>query len=272
MCFKRLTGQLPTSNPASSTPQLAKANQKQLWDYVKPPKNYPKSVSADVDLEPRETSPRLPNMVHPSPSVLPLLFPASSTRTRLELLIRYTTPSHPMIRTASELLDCCLQTHTLLLLLLFLESWACPTLDRPQRPPISTNHRQSRTQKRNPNPVRRLTMSGPTLAYPVNAAFYPISFLPPISIPKVDGPRQSHSDSASNSGTAISSPRGNECTLLPISTLEVGSMSMSRLFGRRIKGFNWGSTCIGNIPVNLSRNLRRRIQWLDYLLVLNLLG
>jgi hypothetical protein len=55
MCFKRLTGQLPTSNPASSTPQPANANQKQLWDYVNPPKNYLKSVSADVDLELRGT-------------------------------------------------------------------------------------------------------------------------------------------------------------------------------------------------------------------------
>jgi hypothetical protein len=272
MCFKRPTGQLPTSNHVSSMPQPAKANQKQHWDYVNPPKNYLKSVSADVDLELLETSPHLPNMVHPSPSVLPLLFPASLTRTRLELRIHYTTPSRPMIRTASELLGCCLPIHTLLLLLLSLGYWVCPTLDRPQQQPISMNLHQREIQKRNPNPVHLLMMNEPTLVYPVNAAFYPISSLPPISIPKVDGPKLSHSDSASSSGTAISSPRGNECTLPPISTLEAGSTFMSRLYGRRIKGSNWGSTCIGNILVNLSRNLRRRIQWLDYLLVLNLLG
>jgi hypothetical protein len=272
MCFKRPTGQLPTSNHVSSMLQPAKVNQRQLWDYVNPPKSYPKSASADVDLELLETSPRPPNMDHPSPSVLPLPFPASLTRTRLELLIRYTTPSLPMIRTALGLLGCCLPIHTLLLLLLSLEYWACPTLDQPQQPPISTNHRQREIQKRNPNPVHRLMMNEPTLVYPVNVAFYPISPLPPISIPKVDGQKQSHSDSASNSGIAISSPRGNGCTLLPISMLGAGSMSMSRLFGRRIKGSNWGSTCIGNTLVNLSRNLRRRIQWLDYLLVLNLLG
>jgi hypothetical protein len=272
MCSKLLTGQLPISNHVSSMLQPAKANQKQLWDYVNPPKSYPKSASADVDLELRETLLLLPNMVHPSPSVLPLLFPAYLTRTRLELRIHYTTPSHPMIRTASELLDCCLPIHTLLLLLLYWEYWVCPTLDQPQQQPISTNLHQREIQKRNPNPVHRLMMNEPTLVYPVNAAFYPISFLPPISTPKVDGQKLSHSDSASSFGTAISSPRGNECTLLPISTLEVGSMFMSRLLGRRIKEFNWGSTCIGNILVNLSRNLRRRIQWLDYLLVRNLLG
>ena len=211
-------------------------------------------------------------MGHPSPSVLPLLFPACLTRTRLELRIHYITPSRQTIRTASELLGCCLPIHTLLPLRLFLEYWVCPTLDQQQQPPISMNLRQREIQKRNPNPVRRLMMNEPTLAYPANAAFYPISSLPPISTPKADGPKQSHFDSASSFGTAISSPRGNECTLLPISMLEAGSMSMSRLFERRIKGFNWGSICIGNIPVNLSRNLRRRTQWLDYLLVRNLLG
>jgi hypothetical protein len=272
MCSKRPTGQLPISNPVSSTPQPAKANQKQLWDYVNPPKSYPKSVSADVDPELRETSPHLPNMVHLSPSVLPLLSRAFSTRTRLELLIRYTTPFHPMIRTALGLLGCCLPIHTLLLLRLSLGFWVCPTLDRPQQPPISMNLRQTEIQRRNPNPVHLLMMNEPTLVYPVNAACYPILSLPPISIPKVDGQKPSHSDSASSSGTATSSPRGNECTLPPIFMLEAGSMFMSRLFGRRIKGFNWGSTCIGNTLVNLSRNLRRRIQWLDYLLVLNLLG
>jgi hypothetical protein len=211
-------------------------------------------------------------MVHPSPSVLPPPSRACLTRTRLELRIHCTTPSHLMIRTASELLGCCLPTHTLLLLRLFLEYWACPTLDRPQQQPTSTNLRQREIQKRSPNPVHRLMMNEPTLVYPANVAFYPISSLPPISTPKADGPKQSHSDSASSFGIAISSPRGNECTLLPISMLEAGSMSMSRLFGRKIKGFNWGSTCIGNTLVNLSRNLRRRTQWLDYLLVLNLLG
>jgi hypothetical protein len=272
MCFKRPTGQLPTSNHVSSMLQPAKVNQRQLWDYVNPPKSYPKSASADVDLELRETSPHLPNMVHPFPSVLPLLFPACLTRTRLEPRIHYTTPFRPMIRTALGLLGCCLPIHTLPPLLLFLEYWVCPTLDQPQQQPISTNLPQRETQKRNPNPVHRLMMNEPTLVYPVNVAFYPISSLPPISTPKAAGPKQSHSDSASNSGTAISSPRGNECTPQPISTLGAGSMFTSRLYGRKIKGFNWGSTCIGNIPVNLSRNLRRRIQWLDYLLVLNLLG
>jgi hypothetical protein len=271
MCFKLPIGQLPISNPVYSMPQPATANQRQLWDYVNPLKNYLKSVSADVDLELRGTLPLLPNMDPPSPLVLPPRSRVSSIRTRLELLIPYTTPSHPMIRTALGLLGCCLPIHTLLPLRLSLGSWACPILDQHQQPPISMNLRQREIPKRNPNPVRRLMMSEPTLAYPVNVAFYPMSSLPPISIPKVDGPKQSHSDSASSSGTVISSLRGDECTLSPIFMLGAGSTFTSRLFGRRIKGSNWGSTCIGNIPVNLSRNPRPRIQLLDYLLVRNLL-
>jgi len=211
-------------------------------------------------------------MVHPFPSVLPPPSRVYSTRTRLELRTHYITPCRPMIHTVSGLLDCCSQTHTLLLLHPFLEYWACPTLGQPQQPPTFTNLRQREIQKRSPNLVHRLMMNEPTSVYPVNVASYPISSLPPISIPKVDGPKQSHLDSASSSGTAICWLRENECTLLPISMLEVGSMCTSRRYGRRIKGFNWGSTCIGNTLVNLSRNLRRRIQWLDYLLVPNLLG
>ena len=260
MSSKLLTGQRPISNPVSSMPQPANANRRQLWDYVNPLKNYLKSANADVDLELRGTLPLLPNMVHPSPLVLPLLSRAFSTRTRLELPIHYTTPSRLMIHIALELLDCCSPTHTLLPLRPFLGYWVCPTLGQLQQRPTFMNLRKMVIQKRNPNPVRRLMMNVPTLVYPASAAFYPISSLPPISTLKADGQKQSHSDSASSSGTATSSQRGNECIPPPTFTLGVGSMSMSRLYGRRIKGFNWGSTCIGNILVNLSRNLRRLIQ------------
>jgi len=271
MSSKLLTGQQPISNPESSMPRSANANQKQLWDYVNPLKNYLRSISADVDPELRETLPLLPNMVHPSLSVLPPLSRACSTRTLLDLPIHYTTPSHPMIHIALELPGFCSQTPTLLLLHLSLEYWACPTLDQLQQRPTSTKLSRIRTRRRNPNPVHHLTMNVPTLVYPANVVFYPILPRPPISTPKADGPKQSHSDSASSSGIVISSPKEKECTLLPISTLEAGSMSMFRLYGRRIKEFNWGSTCIGNTLVNLSRNRRRLIQWLDYLPVLNLL-
>jgi len=271
MSSKLLTGQQPISNRESSMPPPANVNQKQLWDYVNPLKSYLRSTNAVVDPEHRETSLLLPNMVHLSLSVLPPQSQACSIPTQLDLPIHYTTPSRPMTHTASELLGYYSPTPTSLPLRLSLEYWVCPTLDQPQQRLTCTKLPKIRTLKRNPNPVHLLTMNVPTLVYPANADSYPISPRPPISIQKADGQKQNHSDSASNSGTAISSPKGNECTLLPISTLEAGSMYMSRLYGRRIKVFNWGSTCIGNTLVNLSRNLRRLIQWLDYLQVPNLL-
>jgi len=142
MYSKQPTGQLPISNPEYSMPQPANANQKQLWDYVNPLKNYPKSASVDVDLEPRGMLLLHLNMVRPSPLVLPLPSPAFSTRTRLELPIHYTTPCHPMIHIALGLLGCCLQIHTSLLLRLFLGYWVCPTLGQPQQQPTFMNLRQ----------------------------------------------------------------------------------------------------------------------------------
>jgi hypothetical protein len=62
MCFKRLTGPLPTLSHAYSMPLLLNWIRTQLWVCASLLQSLPRSFSDDVDPEPREMSPLLPIM------------------------------------------------------------------------------------------------------------------------------------------------------------------------------------------------------------------